>query len=74
MAVQTARPNILQRAIAFYHEVATEMRKVTWPDRGQIRNATIGIMIFVLFVGAIITLMDVVLQWVLVRLIPSIFA
>ena len=74
MAVQTARPNILQRMTAFVHQVAAEMRKVTWPDRGQIRNATIGIMIFVLFVGAIITLMDIVLQWILVRLLPSIFA
>ncbi|MGH7665348.1 MAG: preprotein translocase subunit SecE [Gemmatimonadaceae bacterium] len=80
MAVQAARPNVIGRATAyiakapaFYNAVVAEMRKVTWPDRGQIRNATIGIIVFVLFVGAIITLMDVVLQWLLVRVIPSLF-
>ena len=49
------------------------MRKVTWPDLPQIRQATIGIIAVVLFVGAIIALMDVVLQQVLVRWIPSFF-
>ena len=40
----------------------------------QIRQATIGIIVVVLFVGAVIALMDVVLQQVLVRWIPSLFA
>ncbi len=56
-----------------YDNVRGEMRKVTWPDLPQIRQATIGIIAVVLFVGAIIALMDVVLQQVLVRWIPSLF-
>ena len=75
MAVEAAPPteNFLTRLIAFYHDVMAEMRKVTWPDIGQVRQSTLLIIIFVLFVGLVIYLMDLALQGVLVRLIPSLF-
>ncbi|MFN2567914.1 MAG: preprotein translocase subunit SecE [Gemmatimonadaceae bacterium] len=63
----------LRSAITFYNDVIGEMRKVTWPDRTQVRQATIAIIIFVLVIGAVIFLLDVVLQGVLVRLIPALF-
>ena len=56
-----------------YNEVVTEMRKVTWPDVGQIRQLSIGVIVLALFIGIVIWLMDVVLQQVLVKWIPSIF-
>jgi preprotein translocase subunit SecE len=58
---------------AFLAEVRQEMRKVTWPDRTQLRQATIAILVFVLLIGAVIALMDLVLQAILVRGIPSLF-
>ena len=83
MAVETttvARPSFPARVSAFfgslpdgYENVKNELRKVTWPDVGQVRQATIGIIAVVLFVGAIIALLDVVLQQVLVRWIPQLF-
>ena len=45
--------------------------RVTWPDRPQLQDATIKIIIFVLFLGAIIALMDIGLNFFLVKL-PSI--
>jgi preprotein translocase subunit SecE len=56
------------RIVQFYHDVLAEMKKVTWPDRPQLQDATIKIIIFVLFIGAIIALMDIGLQFFLVRL------
>ena len=44
------------------------MKKVTWPDRPQLQQATIQIIIFVLLLGAVIALVDVALQALLVRL------
>ena len=64
----------LRAVVDFYNEVVAEMRKVTWPDVPQVRQATIAIIIFVLLVGLAIFLLDVALQGVLVRLIPSLFA
>jgi preprotein translocase subunit SecE len=58
----------------FNHEVQDEMRKVTWPDRAQLKDTTIKIIIFVLFIGAIIGVIDLVLQLILVQGIPSLFS
>ena len=59
--------------VQFYHEVQDEMRKVTWPDRNQLKDTTIKIIIFVLFIGAIIGAIDLVMQLVFVQGIPSLF-
>ena len=68
------RRNLPGRMIQFYHEVQEEMRKVTWPDRAQLKDTTIKIIIFVLFLGAIIAAIDLVLQLILVQGIPSLFS
>ncbi len=64
---------IVRNVVHFYNDVVAEIRKVTWPERVQVRQATIAILIFVLLIGLVIFLLDVVLQGVLVRLIPSLF-
>ena len=67
-------PGIGARLVAFYHGVMAEMRKVTWPDFPQVRSATIAIIIFVLVLGLFITILDFVLQGILIKAIPSLFA
>ncbi len=42
--------------------VPGEMKKVTWPDFEQLRNATAVIVVFVLIVAGIIGLMDLVFR------------
>jgi len=82
MAVDAVRPqtpgsksgNLVQRLVAFYHQVMVELRKVTWPDVPQVRQATIAIIVFVLVIGLLIWFLDVVLQGVLVKLVPSLFS
>ena len=59
---------------SFYQAVMAEMKKVTWPELPDVRRATIAIIAFVLLLGLFIWVMDVVLQQILVKLIPSIFA
>jgi len=58
----------------FMHEVVAEMGKVTWPDRQQLKDTTIKLIIFVLFLGAVIGVIDLVMQLVLVQGLPSLFA
>ncbi|HEV2643930.1 MAG TPA: preprotein translocase subunit SecE [Candidatus Elarobacter sp.] len=65
---------LIRRTVTFYNDVVAEMRKVTWPDRSQLKDTTIKIIIFVLLLGAVIALIDLVMQSVLVRFIPSLFA
>lgn len=66
--VEVSRPGLGTRMNTFYHDVVAEMKKVTWPDRSQLQQATIQIIIFVLLLGAVIALVDVALQALLVRL------
>jgi preprotein translocase subunit SecE len=74
MAVDVVeRRSVPSRLVQFYHDVQDEMRKVTWPDRAQLKDTTIKIIIFVLFMGAVIGLIDLLLQTILVRGIPSLF-
>ena len=46
----------------FMGTVPAEMKKVTWPDWDQLRNATGVIIVFVLIVAGIIGLMDLVFR------------
>ncbi len=62
------------RFVGFLQGVRVELRKVTWPDVPQVRQATIAIIIFVLVLALVITILDAVLSSVLVKLIPSLFA
>ena len=71
--VATRAPSFPVKAANFYQEVVAEMRKVTWPDREQLKDTTIKIIIFVLFIGAILGIVDVILQLILVEGLPSLF-
>ena len=51
-------PGILKATQKFTEDVQVEMRRVTWPDREQIRNATAVILVFVLILAVIIGAMD----------------
>lgn len=64
---------IITRTRDFIGEVTEELKKVTWPDRDQLRNATGVIIVFVLIVSAIIWVMDLAMNGV-VDLIMNIFA
>ena len=43
-------------------ETSVELKKVTWPDFEQLRNATGVIVVFVLVISGIIGLMDLVFR------------
>ena len=75
MAVPVPAPqaSLVQRSVAFYHDVMAEMRKVTWPDWPQVRQLSFGVILLSLFIGGLIAVMDVIMQQVLVRWIPSLF-
>jgi len=66
-------PAIVTQTVDFLQEVRNEMRKITWPDRAQLRQATIAIIVFVLVIAGFIAILDVILQAVLVRGIPALF-
>ncbi len=71
-AVQV-QPSLPKRLVGFWHDVVAEMRRVTWPERPQVVQLSIGVIGISLFVGLVIWLLDLILQAVLVRGIPALF-
>ena len=57
----------------FVEDVQTEMKRVTWPDREQLRNATVVILIFCVIIAIIIGLMDTTFSW-FVRTFVGVFS
>ena len=74
MAAEAVATGKWQGLVNFVRESIHEVRhKTTWPDFPQVRQASIAIIIFVLIVGAMITLLDLVLRGVLVYGIQGLF-
>ena len=49
------------RAKQFYLDVRSEMKKVSWPGRQEVISTTIVVIVAVLFFGAYLGIVDVVL-------------
>jgi len=60
MAVQK-----IQETRDFVEESWTELKKVTWPDWEQLKNATIVVLVFVIIISAMIWGMDSIVRTVL---------
>jgi preprotein translocase subunit SecE len=65
--------NIAVRTRDFTMEVVEELKKVTWPDYQQLKNATLVIIVFVTIVALIILAMDGIVRGA-INLIMGIFA
>jgi len=50
----------------FLVDVRNEMRKVTWPTRPELIDATKRVIIMTILIGVLIGVLDKVLQWILV--------
>ncbi len=68
-----AKKSALVRGKDFVGEVVEELKKVTWPDFPQLKNATLVIIVFVIIVALIIWLMDLGVRGIL-NVIMDIFA
>jgi preprotein translocase subunit SecE len=62
-----------QGVAAYLRDVRAEVRKVSWPTWEDLRRTTLIIIVFVIVIGIIIGLMDVVASWVLIDLLGRIF-
>jgi preprotein translocase subunit SecE len=71
--VATETRSLPARLVTFYHDVMAEMKKVTWPERPQVQQLTLLTIALSLFVGALIWVLDLLLQALLVTLPQSLF-
>ena len=69
MAVPATREpetgNVVTRSKDFVEESVAELKKVTWPDYPQLKNATLVVLLFVLLISVVIWLMDIVVRTII---------
>jgi len=56
--VKAGEPNSFQKAIDFFREVKTELKKVTWPTRKQTTGTTIVVIVFIFIIAVFLGLFD----------------
>jgi len=72
-ALASPRQSWPVRVVGFLRDVRSELRKITWPTRDELKKATIVIIVFVVALGVFIGLLDSFLQLVFVTLVAKLF-
>lgn len=67
------QPNLVARMRNYVVDSMAELKRVTWPDQPQVRSLSVGVVVLALAIGGLIAILDLILQAVLVRGIPSLF-
>lgn len=65
---------IVAKTREFTVEMVDELKKVTWPDWPQLKNATFVILVFVIIVSLIIFAMDASVRGIINNVILGLFA
>ena len=68
-----AKKGALTRTREYLSGTVEELKKVTWPDFPQLKNATLVIIVFVIIVALIIWVMDLSVRGIL-SVIMDVFA
>ncbi len=61
------RRSLTARLGLFYRQVIAELRKVVWPTRSQLITYTAVVLVFVGFIIAIVSLLDLAFGWVVLE-------
>jgi len=65
---------LAQRSAGYLRDVRAEVRKVTWPTWLDLRRTTVVVVIFVVIIGLIIGLMDVISSKLLIDVLGRLFS
>ena len=61
----TKKPNIFQRAIEYFKAVRLEIKRTTWPTRGEVLNMSIIVIFALIFFGLFIFIIDQIMVMLL---------
>ena len=56
---------VFDKAVDYFKDVRTELRRVVWPTRKQLTNNTITVLLSCLIIGTIIWCSDFVFMWLI---------
>lgn len=59
----SAKSNKTPKPLSFWEGVKAEFKKISWPDKDSLLKQSIAVVVISVVVGAIITILDFVLQY-----------
>ena len=62
-AANPKKVNVFKRAVKFFREVKSELKKVVWPTRKQVLNNTLIVVALVIVIGIFIFALDSLFQF-----------
>ena len=57
-----AKPNVLARLVGYLRDVRSEMKRVVWPNRAEVINSSVVVVVTLIFFTVFITMTDLVVQ------------
>ncbi|MBF0599131.1 preprotein translocase subunit SecE [Coriobacteriaceae bacterium] len=57
-AAKSGKPGLIKRATSYFGEVRSEMRRVVWPSREDLKNYTVAVVAILVVFGVAIWLID----------------
>ena len=64
-AAQPAKPGFFTRLGNYFRDVRSEMRRVVWPNRAEVQNSSMVVVVTLLFFIVFITITDLAVQQIL---------
>jgi len=71
MAADVKKEKFFKRVGRFFREVKNELKKVVWPNRKQLLNSTVSVLMICLLVGAAIWIADQLLYQIVTKAITG---
>ena len=66
---KTGKPGLMERAKTYFKCVRSEMRKVSWPSKKEMKNYTAVVVAMTAILAAIMGLADLIFQQIFLRFI-----
>lgn len=68
---KAAKEKFFKRIGRFFREIRSELKKVVWPNRKQLLNSTISVLMICLLIGAVIWITDQLLYQIVTKAITG---
>lgn len=71
-AKSAVRPNVFARIGKYFSDVRTEMKRVVWPNRAEVVNSSIVVVLTLLFFIAFTFVVDNLSSWLFIDVLSKI--
>jgi preprotein translocase subunit SecE len=65
--LEVKKPSFVESSREYFHDIRTEMKRVTWPNRAQVESTTVVVILSVFVFAAYFKIIDTVISVTVTR-------